>query len=758
MSGRNPGWKREKMMDRGMERERRNGGRMEASGGKRTMGKTEEPGRKRAERRHGGSGGRRTGRKLAVTAALAVGAAGVILLGLRIGRELAKEKPEALIARYMDRAEAFDYEGMYQMVDLDTRTATDKEGFTERNSRIYEGIGLTDMEITNIRETDRAGKTVTVSYDCTMDTSAGEIAFSNEASFLNTDDGYLLMWNDGLIFPGLTATDKVSVKEEKAERGRILDRNGKTLAGPGTATSVGIVPGKLTDKEAAANELAQLLDMDAKTILASLDAAWVKEDSFVPVATIPKVDELDLMSGGIDEEGGINEELSAEQQRQEAMLEIPGVMLTDKAIRSYPLGEAAAHLIGYVQGVTAEDLEEHAGEGYDASSVIGRSGAELLYEKELKGQDGCAVRIVDETGNVKQILAEIPKKDGENIQLTIDGELQKSLYNTFQEEPGSSVALNPYTGEVLALVSTPSYDDNDFILGLSQEKWDSLNKDEKKPMYNRFRQNWVPGSVFKPVISGIGLKTGALTAEEDLGNEGLSWQKDSTWGSYHVTTLHDSSPANLVNALVYSDNIYFAKAALRIGADRLAENLGALGFGQELPFDISMSVSQYSNTDKIEGEIQLADSGYGQGQILMNPLHLASLYTAFLNQGNVLKPYLRYQSQPTPETWIAQAFSPQIVDQIMEGLTGVVNDPGGTGYRARREDRLLAGKTGTAELKATQEDTEGTEIGWFAVFPTERDTEKPVLLVSMVENVKDLGGSGFVVEKDAEILNAYWGE
>lgn len=315
--------------------------------------------------------------------------------------------------------------------------------------------------------------------------------------------------------------------------------------------------------------------------------------------------------------------------------------------------------------------------------------------------------------------------------------------------------MNPYTGEVLALVSTPSFDNNDFIKGMSAEKWTSLNEDENKPLYNRFRQVWCPGSTFKPVIAGIGLKTGLLDPAEDFGNEGLAWQKDSSWGSYQVTTLHAYEPVVLRNAIIYSDNIYFAKAALKIGADNLMKSLDEIGFNQELPFEIKMAESQYSNTAKIETEIQLADSGYGQGQILVNPLHLASIYTAFLNDGNIVKPYLQYRNEAVGEVWIPEAFTADNVKEVLDGVQGVVNDSNGTGYAAHREDMVLAGKTGTAELKATKEDTTGTEIGWFSVFTTERDTEKPVLIISMVENVKGIGGSGYVVQKDKAVLDAY---
>ena len=185
-----------------------------------------------------------------------------------------------------------------------------------------------------------------------------------------------------------------------------------------------------------------------------------------------------------------------------------------------------------------------------------------------------------------------------------------------------------YKRQILALVSTPSYDSRDFIYGMSQTLWDSLNEDERMPLYNRFRQKLCPGSSFKPVIAAIGLDTGAIDPNEDYGNVGLSWQKDASWGNYYVTTLHAYDPVVLKNALIYSDNIYFAKAALRIGEKDLTASLDKLGFGQEIPFEISLAPSQYSNEDGIDSEIQLADSGYGQGQVLVNPIHLCLLYTS----------------------------------------------------------------------------------------------------------------------------------
>lgn len=656
--------------------------------------------------------------------------------------------PEELLNSYVTAINKKDYEGMYQMLDSISSGKVSLEEFTERNKKIYEGIQAENVKAV-IDGTDRADKkAVHIKYRMTMDTVAGEIAFENEAVFNREPKvGYRMYWDDTLIFPKLTETDKVRVTTREAGRGRVLDRNGKVLAGQGTASQVGLVPGKMAiDPAQDLAKLAQLLDTTAGSIQDKLDAQWVKADSFVPIKIIEKIDSMQFLSGSPSEAAQQNAAI------QEELLKIPGVMITDVEVRSYPLGESASHLVGYVQNVTAEDLEEHQGEGYSANSVIGRSGMEALYEKELKGTDGQEIDLVDSEGSVKQVLAVQPVKNGEDITLTIDTILQKKLWEQYQEDKSCSVAMNPKTGEVLALVSTPSYNGNDFILGMSQKKWDSLNDDENRPLNNRFRQLWCPGSSFKPVVAGIGVDTGAIDPQEDFGSEGLKWQKDDSWGSYFVTTLHGYEPVILENALIYSDNIYFAKAALKMGAQSLAENLDKLGFNQKLPFEITMEESKYSNTETIETEIQLADSGYGQGQMMVNPLHLAALYTAFTNQGNVLQPYLEYQENPQPKVWLQQAFTTDTAALIEDALTQVVNHPQGTGYGAHREDRLFAGKTGTAEIKESQDDKTGTELGWFCIYTADDNDPNPILLLSMVEDVKERGGSGYVVEKARAVL------
>ena len=655
--------------------------------------------------------------------------------------------PEELLVEYMNHIPAQEYEQMYKMLHIEASGNVSQEDFIKRNSAIYEGIEIQNMAVEIIAYDEEQ---LTVTYQTSFDTVAGEISFENEAFFLEGEDGYKLVWDNSLIFPNLASTDKVRVLTTQANRGEILDRNGRVLAGKGTASSVGIVPGKLENREEAIAKIAELLETTPEVIEKKLSAQWVKDDSFVPIKTIPRVEEIELLKVEPDED------VLKEKERHESLLAIPGVMISDVEVREYPLGEAAAHLVGYVQSVTAEDLEEHAGEGYAANSVIGRSGMEGLFEKELKGQNGCRIYIVNSEGKEKEELACILVQHGQDIKLTIDASLQIALYEQFQEDKSCSVAMNPYTGEVLALVSTPSYDNNDFIMGLSSEQWTALNDDEDKPMYNRFRQVWCPGSTFKPVTAAVGLESGAIDPNEDYGNVGLSWQKDASWGSYYVTTLHAYEPVILENALIYSDNIYFAKAALKIGYEEMESSLTQLGFNAELPFEIKMAKSQYSNSESIETEIQLADSGYGQGQVLVNPLHLACIYSAFCNEGNIIKPYLVYQNEVSAEYWISGAFSSETASRVLEGTKKVVNDSHGTGYAAHRDDIVLAGKTGTAEIKASKDDTSGTELGWFAVFTAEETVERPILIISMVEDVKGRGGSGYVVKKDSLVLEEWF--
>ena len=539
-----------------------------------------------------------------------------------------------------------------------------------------------------------------------------------------------IQFNKELIMDGYTDGCKIKITTYNPEkRGRILDRNGKVLAEDGKGYSVGIVKGKLNG-ENDYGQIAQYLETDVETIQKKMSASWINDDSFVPIKTVSEATKNDLINKNI--------------------LGINGVKISTVSIRTYPYDKVASHIVGYVQNVNAEDLKKHKNEGYNSTSVIGRSGIEAAYEEQLRGITSGKIDLVDKNDKViKELCHKEVKMSPQDITLTIDIDLQQSLYNEYQNDKSASVALNPKTGEVLALVSTPSYSNNDFVLGLSTDKWNALNNDSNQPLMSRYKQTYTPGSTMKPITAAIGLETKTIDPDKDLGAKD-KWQKDSSWGSYYVTTLHAPSPNNLKNAITYSDNVYFARSALNIGKDNLFKYYKNLKIGEKIPFELSLNKSQYTS-DKFNDEIQIADSGYGQGQILMNPVQMASIYSAFVNNGDIMTPYIVQDTDS--KIWIENAFSETTAKEICEDLKGVINDPNGTAYAMNSSKYQLAGKTGTGEIKASQDDTTGTEIGWFTVMTV--DSDNPILITSMVEDVKNRGGSGYVVNHTKQLLDNY---
>lgn len=425
----------------------------------------------------------------------------------------------------------------------------------------------------------------------------------------------------------------------------------------------------------------------------------------------------------------------------------------EDGVREYPYGEIAAHLVGYIRGISAEELQAHKGEGYTESSTIGKTGLELAFEDRLRGKNGTEIYIVDANENTLKTIAETDVEDGEDIRTTIDIELQKEIFNEFDGDNGLSVAMNPKTGEVLAMVSTPSFDSNSFITGFTDEEWNTLSSDENTPMFARYESTWAPGSSFKPVTGAIGLTTNSFTADENFGTSGTSWQNNSSWGDYKVTTLTTySGTANLRNALIYSDNIYFAKAAIKIGSDTLSKQLLNIGFDKSLDFPIGMSSSQFGENNEFSSEVQLADSGYGQGQVLVNPLHMASIYSAFVNDGNMIKPYIEYGEET--EYAVENAFTEEAAEEIRDDMIQVVENSNGTGHEAQIRSVTIAGKTGTAELKASKEE-EGEELGWFNAIVISDEANEQLLTINMIENVENRGGSHYLLPKVKNIIEGY---
>ena len=628
---------------------------------------------------------------------------------------------EQVVTEYFEILKKKNYKQMYQMLDQKTVYTPTQKYFVEKYKEIYDDIGANNIQVKILDE-----KNDIVKYQISIDTVAGIIEYKNKIGIRNEQ----IQFNNNLIMKDYKDGRKIKVTTYNPEkRGRILDRNGKVLAEDEKGYSVGLVKGKLNG-ENDYGQIAQYLETDVETIQKKMSASWINDDSFVPIKTVSEITKNGLIYNGI--------------------LNIKGVKFSTVSIRTYPYDKVASHIIGYVQNVNSEDLKKYKNEGYNSTSVIGRSGIEAVYEKQLRGSSSGKIDLVDKNDKVIENLCAMEIDESpQDITLTIDIDLQQSLYNEYQNDKSASVALNPQTGEVLALVSTPSYSNNDFVLGLSTDKWNALNNDSNQPLMSRYKQTYTPGSTMKPITAAIGLETKTIDPDKDLGAKD-KWQKDSSWGNYYVTTLHAPSPNNLKNAITYSDNVYFARSALNIGKDNLFKYYKNLKIGEKIPFELSLNRSQYINKNQKANDRLIADSGYGQGQILMNPLQLASIYSSFVNEGSVYQPHI---VQGQAKTWIKNVFSKETTKTIKEDLINVIADEKGTGHAIYHDNMTLAGKTGTAEIKQSQSDTTGTELGWFTVMTT--DSKQPILITTVVEDVKDRGGSGYVVEHTKIPLDLY---
>lgn len=641
-----------------------------------------------------------------------------------------KNKPEDVLQTFASYINDKKYEDMYSLLSSKSKANISEEDFIKRNKNIYEGIEAENFSV-DIQSIENENKLAKVTYKNSMDTMSGHVDFTNTVTLeLNEEKEYKIDWTSNLIFPKLNTEDKVRVKTIEAKRGSILDRNGEYLATNGVASKIGLVPGKMSDnREEDIAKIAELLNMTSDGINSELSASYVKADTFVPLKTVGK-NEMELKN---------------------KLLEIKGIKIIDADERIYPQGVSTSQLVGYIQPINAEELKEKAKDGYTSSSKIGKYGLERAYESTLRAVNGPEIYIEDANGNKKTSIAKQEQKDGQDVKLTIDSKLQQTVYEQFKDDKSAVVVMNPKTGEVLALASCPSFDSNDFSLGMTTADYKNLTENPDNLLYNRYLATYAPGSSFKPIIGAIGLTTGAFSADDDFGRSGTKWQNDSSWGDFYITTLSTyNGPANLKNALIHSDNIYFAKAALKIGGKNLINSLKNIGFGQQIEFPQTISKSSYSNSESFTNETQLANSGYGQGEVLVNPIHMAMMYSAFVNEGNMIMPYLEYKENASSQTakyYKENAFSKEAANEVRDGLIQVVENPSGTAHSAKIEGKTIAGKTGTAEIKQSKDDTEGTEIGWFNAFNVGESDESLLLVVSMVENVKGKGGSHYLLPK-----------
>lgn len=638
---------------------------------------------------------------------------------------------EQSMEEFVNQWNSKEYSNMYGKLTADAQKSISKERFVERYEKIYEDIGAKDLKVKigNYEEENKQEESETIPYEVSMNTIAGPVSFQGEAELVQEktgeDNEWKLNWNPSYLFSQLNEGETIQIVADEPKRGQIYDRNGQPLAINAIVNEIGVVPGQLgSEKENVLSELSEELKMTRESIDSLLAANWVTDDTFVPIKKLRP------------EQTGLMKKLT----------QLPGVLKKETESRYYPYGEKAAQLTGYIRAITKEELSEKEQEGYSASSLIGVVGLESLYEKELRGKTGWTIRIPESD----EMIASSEKEDGKDIQVTIDIDKQTEAYDQLKDDAGAAVVMEPKTGETLALASSPSYDPNGFLFGWAPDEWNRLIENPDMPFSAKFNKTYAPGSTIKPITAAIGIASGTLNPQEAKTINGKKWQKDPSWGGYRVTRVSDAlQQVNLVNALITSDNIYFAQTALDTGTDQFVEGLKSFGFDEELDYEFTTQKSTIAN-EGINQEILLADSGYGQGEMLMSPVHLAAAYTSFLNEGNMIKPYLLKREGQRPEIWHKGVVSSDGASYITKGLKGVVEDPRGSAYKPVNDALSIAGKTGTAELKTSQDDKNGKENGWFVAYDYKNED---LLLAMMIQDVSDKGGSSYVVKKGKALFS-----
>lgn len=642
------------------------------------------------------------------------------------------DKAQKTFDSYAEKWVQADYKGMYEMLTKDSKETISEEDFITRYTNIFSAINANNLIVEIDGEKSKEDDGLVIPFKVTMNSIAGDITLTDyKLTLIKEDKEYKIKWDESLIFPQMIKDDKIWVNTIPSKRGSILDKDGNPLAQDGILNTVGLYPAEFnkSNVDAKITEIAEILDISEENIKTKLDENNNPEH-FVPIVDILPEDP----------------KLSKLRDRGEE-----GILIREKEGRVYTGGEAFGRLIGYIGNITAEELEANKDKGYHDTSLIGKAGLEQVYEESLKGKDFAEIYI--ERGDEKITVASAEGEDGKDIKTSIDSELQKKIYNEMNGEKGAATAVNPKTGEVIAMVSSPSFDSNVFttyVTKAQKAKWEEIGDADE---VNRFNKIYSPGSTMKLLTSVIGLENKVIDPNSARDIQGLSWQKDSSWGDYKITRVTDpGKPVNLKDAVNHSDNIYYGQVALELGSEKFIEEIKKFGISEELPFEYPMENSQISNDGTLDNEILLADTGYGQGEIMMTPLHVALSYSALANEGNIMKPRLVISENSEAAVWKEEAILKDNLPVLIDAFTALINDAGATIPDGAVPGFRVAGKTGTAEIKQSQDDASGTENGWFVSVDT--DTSK-ISLAMIVEDVKERGHSHFTVPKVRNVMEYY---
>lgn len=553
----------------------------------------------------------------------------------------------------------------------------------------------------------------------------------------------------GAYYGRLADGNRIRLIPIMAPRGIFYDRNGIPLVSNRPGFTVSILPINGPVDENVMVRLAGILGISVDEIKIKISQ---HNGSFEPIR--------------IKSDLGPDIVTKIEERRSE----LPGVVIEIQPIRNYVNNELAAHAFGYVSEINDVELEKLKPQGYKAGDIIGKFGLEKVYDRELRGVDGGGQVEVDVTGRPVQVLGKKEPVPGQNLILTLDYRIQKAAEAAVEEQlhylqtktanvnakAAAAVAMNPKTGEILAMVSRPAFNPNLFATGISIKDWNALNNNPFHPMDNKvISGEYPPGSTFKIVTGAAALELGKVTPEEKIFDSGHHWIIPK--GNSEGEAL---GWIDFKEALAKSDNVYFYEMGNRLGIDNLEKFARAFGLGAptgiNLPSETDGLVANRRYKEKVYEEdwylSETFDAAIGQGFQLATPLQMAMLVSEIANGGHRYRPYLVSRITGSNGDTV-KAFNPEEVGQvnlspntltlIRDALREVAQE-GGTGGELFRDFPItVAGKTGTAE------NPHGRDHGWFVAYGPFED---PRIVVVVIVEQGGFGSSsaGPIVKKIME--------
>lgn len=629
-------------------------------------------------------------------------------------------------SRFLKLWEDSRFTDMYGMLSISAKAIITQDKFVSRYEAITAEATLTKVATSvpnSLSVNGGANTSLSVPFHADFKTNrAGDFGQDNTLKLHFEDNSWKVEWSPAAIFKELTdSTYLVHLYKSSSTRGTIYAANKVPLTSTDNQFEVYVVPGQIENEDQLLLTLSQTLKMDPAKIKDLYKNG--QPDWRMPIKTLPSTTEQSIIAG---------------------LRELPGVGVDEQGVRNYPNGPSASHTVGYINQVNADDLKTLAAKGYTEDDIVGRTGVEAWAEETLAGGLGGKLTVIGSGGQTLSTISEKPVTPSSHMLLSLNMDLQKKAEAILGSNVGSIVVMDVTNGAVLVLANFPTYDPNLFIQGITQDQFNALNNDPRKPFQNRAVNSQLPtGSTFKVISASAALERGGMNMQTTFTCTGHWTGLGDAFGKdCWLKTGHGK--ITLYEGIVQSCDVVFYEVGKKL--DEIDANIlpdMAKAYGMGVPPDMQ---GLYAATGQVPSPKWKEDTlnqpwvrgdavnlAIGQGYLLASPLQLAMVYAAIANGGKVQVPRVAEQAIDPQTNTISRAFpaksrqlpvSPNNLNLIRQALTDVTQKPQGTARATFASSKVVvAGKTGTAESGIEQ------PHAWFACFAPAAKPKYVVIVV-----------------------------